>query len=134
MARTANFQPGAQQPGLTQAAASGPQSQSGGPCGCNKPVMVVANNKTAVADNNRTAWPGRAGQPVRCPRRRCGRRTGGDDGRWPNSTGAQNGVRYAYFAQARRLAIEVRRPVTDITIRWIIRSAGSRNSRVTADR
>jgi hypothetical protein len=29
------------------------------------------------------------------------------DLRWPNSTGAQNGVRYAYFAQARRLAIEV---------------------------
>ncbi|MEO6320230.1 MAG: SHOCT domain-containing protein [Polaromonas sp.] len=27
--------------------------------------------------------------------------------RWPNSTGAQNGVRYAYFAQARRLAIEL---------------------------
>ncbi|MDB5886814.1 MAG: hypothetical protein JWR74_2985 [Polaromonas sp.] len=28
------------------------------------------------------------------------------DLRWPNSTGAQNGMRYAYFAQARRLAIE----------------------------
>jgi hypothetical protein len=26
---------------------------------------------------------------------------------WPNSTGSQNGIRYAYFAQARRLAIEV---------------------------
>ena len=32
--------------------------------------------------------------------------------RWPNSTGAQNGVRYAYFAQARRLAIEVNGRVT----------------------
>ncbi|HEX8603323.1 MAG TPA: SHOCT domain-containing protein [Pseudoduganella sp.] len=32
--------------------------------------------------------------------------------RWPNSTGAQNGVRYAYFAQARRLAIEVNGKVT----------------------
>ena len=32
--------------------------------------------------------------------------------RWPNSTGAQNGVRYAYFAQARRLAIEVNGHVT----------------------
>jgi hypothetical protein len=31
---------------------------------------------------------------------------------WPNSTGAQNGVRYAYFAQARRLAIEVNGRVT----------------------
>lgn len=32
--------------------------------------------------------------------------------RWPNSTGSQNGVRYAYFAQARRLAIEVGGRVT----------------------
>ena len=34
------------------------------------------------------------------------------DLRWPNSTGAQNGVRYACFAQARRLAIEVNGRVT----------------------
>ena len=34
------------------------------------------------------------------------------DLRWPNSTGAQNGVRYAYFAEARRLAIEVNGRVT----------------------
>lgn len=34
------------------------------------------------------------------------------DLRWPNSTGAQNGVRYAYFSQARRLAIEVNGTVT----------------------
>ena len=26
---------------------------------------------------------------------------------WASSTGAQNGVRYAYFAEARRLAIEI---------------------------
>ncbi len=32
--------------------------------------------------------------------------------RWPTSTGAQNGVRYAYFAQARRLAIEINGHVT----------------------
>lgn len=32
--------------------------------------------------------------------------------RWPNSTGAQNGVRYAYFAQAKRLAIELSGKVT----------------------
>ena len=36
----------------------------------------------------------------------------GADLRWPNSTGAQNGVRYAYFAQARRLAIELNGKVT----------------------
>ena len=34
------------------------------------------------------------------------------DLRWPNSTGAQNGVRYAYFSQARRLAIELNGRVT----------------------
>ncbi|MEJ8860031.1 SHOCT domain-containing protein [Variovorax robiniae] len=34
------------------------------------------------------------------------------DLRFPNSTGAQNGVRYAYFAQARRLVIEVAGRVT----------------------
>ena len=32
--------------------------------------------------------------------------------RWPNSTGGQNDVRYAYFAQARRLAIQVFGKVT----------------------
>ena len=36
----------------------------------------------------------------------------GTDLRWPDSTGAQNGVRYACFAQARRLAIEVNGRVT----------------------
>jgi hypothetical protein len=36
----------------------------------------------------------------------------GADLRWPNSTGAQNGVRYAYFAQARRLAIDLDGKVT----------------------
>jgi hypothetical protein len=34
------------------------------------------------------------------------------DLRWPNSTGSQNGVRYAYFAQARRLVIDVGGTVT----------------------
>ncbi|KAF3997644.1 SHOCT domain-containing protein [Glaciimonas immobilis] len=34
------------------------------------------------------------------------------DLRWPNSTGAQNNVRYAYFAQARRLVIELNDRVT----------------------
>jgi hypothetical protein len=32
--------------------------------------------------------------------------------RWPNSTGSQNGTRYAHFAQACRLAIEVNGRVT----------------------
>ncbi len=36
----------------------------------------------------------------------------GNDLLFPNSTGGQNGVRYAHFAQARRLAIEVNGTVT----------------------
>lgn len=36
----------------------------------------------------------------------------GPDLRWPNSTGSQNGCRYAYFAQACRLAIEDQGHVT----------------------
>ncbi|TVR63123.1 MAG: SHOCT domain-containing protein, partial [Candidatus Competibacteraceae bacterium] len=36
----------------------------------------------------------------------------GADLRWPTSTGAQNGVRYAYFAQAQRLAIDLGGRVT----------------------
>lgn len=36
----------------------------------------------------------------------------GPELRWPDSTGAQNGVRYACFNQARRLAIEVNGTVT----------------------
>ena len=32
--------------------------------------------------------------------------------RWPDSTGAQSGMRYAYFSQARRLAIELNGRVT----------------------
>ncbi len=36
----------------------------------------------------------------------------GADLRFPNSTGGQNGMRYAYFAQARRLAIDVGGQVT----------------------
>lgn len=34
------------------------------------------------------------------------------DLRWPNSVGSQNGARYAHFAQARRLAIDVNGQVT----------------------
>lgn len=35
-----------------------------------------------------------------------------NDLRWPDSTGAQNGVRYAYFSQAARLVIEVQGHIT----------------------
>jgi hypothetical protein len=36
----------------------------------------------------------------------------GPELRWPNSSGSQNGARYAWFSQARRLAIEVGGQVT----------------------
>ncbi|PPQ34660.1 SHOCT domain-containing protein [Rhodopila globiformis] len=36
----------------------------------------------------------------------------GDDLVWPNSTGSQNNCRYAWFAQARRLAVDINGTVT----------------------
>ena len=36
----------------------------------------------------------------------------GPDLRWPNSSGGQNGMRYAWFSQARRLAIDLNGTVT----------------------
>jgi hypothetical protein len=36
----------------------------------------------------------------------------GDDLAWPNSTGGQNNSRYAWFAQARRLAVDINGTVT----------------------
>jgi hypothetical protein len=36
----------------------------------------------------------------------------GEDLAWPNSTGAQNNSRYAWFAQARRLAVDINGTVT----------------------
>jgi hypothetical protein len=72
--------------GSFQSQSQGSQQQAGsGPAG---PVSLF------VPPTGETAnwWPGDLG--------------------WPNSTGAQNGVRYAYFAQARRLAIEIGGKVT----------------------
>lgn len=84
----------AQQPGLIQSGSFQSQSQSGGQQQQNGagPVGPVSLFVPPAADAAGDWW--------------------GNSLRWPNSTGAQNGVRYAYFAQARRLAIEVGGRVT----------------------
>jgi hypothetical protein len=85
--RTGSFQSqlqgGQQQTGF---AAGRPQSGSG--FGSPVSLFVPAQGSGASGE----WWPGELG--------------------WPNSTGAQNNVRYAYFAQSRRLAIEVHGTVT----------------------
>jgi hypothetical protein len=74
--------------GQAQANYSGGQQQQNG----NGPMGPVSLFVPPAPGTSGDWWPG--------------------DLRWPNSTGAQNGVRYAYFAQARRLAIEVNGRVT----------------------
>jgi hypothetical protein len=77
----------------TALAGSPPQSGNGRPSGngTGSPVgLFVAAQGSGAASGE--WWPGELG--------------------WPNSTGAQNNVRYAYFAQSRRLAIEVNGTVT----------------------
>jgi hypothetical protein len=66
----------------------GQQQQSGSGFGSPVSLFVPAQGSGAAGN----WWPGELG--------------------WPNSTGAQNDVRYAYFAQSRRLAIEVNGTVT----------------------
>ena len=70
----------------------GGQQQQGGGYGTMGPIGPVSLFVPPAPGTSGDWWPG--------------------DLRWPNSTGAQNGVRYAYFAQARRLAIEVNGRVT----------------------
>jgi len=87
----------ANQPGLIQTGSFQSQSQGGynqqhqqtggGPSGPNSLFIPPAN--TGASGN---WW--------------------GDELSWPNSTGSQNNVRYAYFAQARRLAIDLNGTVT----------------------
>jgi len=89
--RTSSFQSqsqGAYNNGQAQSNYGGGQQQQNG----NGPMGPVSLFVPPAPGTSGDWWPG--------------------DLRWPNSTGAQNGVRYAYFAQARRLAIEVNGRVT----------------------
>src|ERR1700757_766177 len=52
------------------------------------------------------------GEPVRATNRRRPWQLVAGGSWWASSTGAQNGVRYAYFAPAQRLAIEISGKVT----------------------
>jgi hypothetical protein len=81
--RTGSFQ-SQTQGGSLQAGYAPNQQQSGGPVS----LFVPAPGSGASGE----WWPGELG--------------------WPNSTGAQNNARYAYFGQSRRLAIEVNGTVT----------------------
>jgi Short C-terminal domain len=88
-------QPGLIQTGSVQSQSQGGQQQSGlaggtPQSGTGSPVGLFVPAQGSGASGE--WWPGELG--------------------WPNSTGAQNNVRYAYFAQSRRLAIEVNGTVT----------------------
>jgi Short C-terminal domain len=85
--QTGSFQ-SQSQGGQHQAGFAGGQQQSG--TGVGSPVSLFVPVQGGGASGN--WWPGELG--------------------WPNSTGAQHDVRYAYFAQSRRLAIEVNGTVT----------------------
>lgn len=97
----------ANQPDLLRSGSFQSQSQGSGNDPWNQPTQTQSNNggQNYPSDSPSSSLfvppaPGTSGDwwPA--------------DLRWPNSTGAQNNVRYAYFAQAQRLAIEVHGSVT----------------------
>lgn len=90
----------ANQPDLIRQGSFQSQSQGGG--------AGLAQTQTSHADWT-TPAPSASGASLFVPP---GPDWWGPELRWPNSTGSQNGVRYAYFAQARRLALELQGRVT----------------------
>ena len=103
----------AQQPGLIQSGSFQSQSQSGGH-GQQQASYGGGQQQNSGGGQQQQDGTGPVG-PVSLfvpPAADAAGDWWGDSLRWPNSTGAQNGVRYAYFAQARRLAIEVGGRVT----------------------
>ncbi|WP_157268054.1 SHOCT domain-containing protein [Azohydromonas aeria] len=96
----------ASQPGLLQAGSFQTQSQDGGGGYGQQQSSWGGGSQPSMG----AAAPGAASLFVPGPQ-------GGGDWwgpslRWPDATGAQNGVRYAWFSQARRLAIELHGRVT----------------------
>ena len=103
----------AQQPGLIQSGSFQSQSQGGGP-GQQQASYGGGQQQNSGGGQQQQNGAGPVG-PVSLfvpPAADAAGDWWGSSLRWPNSTGAQNGVRYAYFAQARRLAIEVGGRVT----------------------
>jgi hypothetical protein len=101
----------ANQPGLIRSGSFQSQSQGAQSQGS----QSQGSSHSAPFDN--TQWQGTSG-PASQVSLFVPPPAGGSDGwwpagiGWPNSTGAQNNVRYAYFQQARRLAIDVNGTVT----------------------
>ena len=103
----------AQQPGLIQSGSFQSQSQSGGP-GQQQASYGGSQQQNSGGGQQQQNGTGPVGLVSLFvpPAADAAGDWWGSSLRWPNSTGAQNGVRYAYFAQARRLAIEVGGRVT----------------------
>ncbi|MCB1824628.1 MAG: SHOCT domain-containing protein [Candidatus Competibacteraceae bacterium] len=104
----------AQQPGLIQSGSFQSQSQGGGPGQQQASYGGGQQQNSSGGQQQQQSGTGPVG-PVSLfvpPAADAAGDWWGSSLRWPNSTGAQNGVRYAYFAQARRLAIEVGGRVT----------------------
>src|SRR5262245_26580293 len=78
-----------------------------------QPVILGGSFQSQSQRSQQQGGPGAAGPASLFvpPTGETGNWWPGDLG-WPNSTGAQNSVRYAYFAQARRLAVEIGGKVT----------------------
>ena len=91
----------ASQPGLVQAGSFQSQSQGA-------PVQALNWGATGGAENNVHNAPNASANLFAPPPPDWW----GPSLRHPNSTGSQNGARYAYFAQARRLAVEAGGNVT----------------------
>jgi Short C-terminal domain len=100
----------ASQPDLLRSGSFQSQSQGSSDDPWSQPTQTHSNNNGSWSQNNASGSPSNSLFVPPAPG------TSGDwwpaDLRWPNSTGAQNNVRYAYFAQAQRLAIEVHGSVT----------------------
>ncbi len=72
-------------------------------------LAALVSNQTDLIQRASSQPPGQDGASLFAP---AGPDWWGPELSWPDSSGAQNGVRYAYFSQAHRLAIECNGQVT----------------------
>jgi hypothetical protein len=102
------------QPGLLQSGSFQSQSQSGGDQQNQAAGAPMGPSSLFVPDPEENWWPSDLGAP--------------------SATGNQNSMRYAYFANSRRLAVKTGSQVCGCTTRSIIKSAASRSSKDRAAR